>query len=201
MKCNKCYIEKDEKNFRIRKDRKKLPFLKTCNECINKKRRELRNINLEERRAKAREYYKNNKDILLRKQKEYQKNLTPEKKLFKNERVRNWYNKTIDIRTKLRKEKFLKLENKTKVNLWSKNYRLKIDQKKVFARYILNLNVKRKIICKPETCTICQKKVTKIEAHHPNYDEPLNVVWLCRKCHAAIHQSIKEASNASKRIQ
>ena len=28
------------------------------------------------------------------------------------------------------------------------------------------------------------------EGHHPNYDEPLSVVWLCRKHHLEIHNGI-----------
>lgn len=29
-------------------------------------------------------------------------------------------------------------------------------------------------------------------AHHENYDEPLNVVWLCQPCHKQRHKEIKE---------
>lgn len=193
MKCNKCNKEKDQKKFRQRKDRLKLPFLKTCNECINKKRRENRNKNLEDTRLKAREYYKKNKEVLIEKQKKYQKNLTYEKKLLRNERVKAWYNKTIDIRTKKRKEKYSYQKKRNELNLWSKNYKLQIDPKKIYARYIVNLYVKKKIIFKPDICTICLKKEKKIEAHHPDYEEPLNVVWTCRKCHVAIHKKpIKE---------
>lgn len=27
-----------------------------------------------------------------------------------------------------------------------------------------------------------------VEAHHPNYDKPLEVVWLCRSCHSLRHK-------------
>ncbi len=41
-------------------------------------------------------------------------------------------------------------------------------------------------------CSNCHSK-TKIQAHHCNYDKPLEVIWLCRPCHAAIHRKINVA--------
>jgi hypothetical protein len=29
------------------------------------------------------------------------------------------------------------------------------------------------------------------EAHHPDYDRPMVVRWLCRKCHKAEHRRLK----------
>lgn len=26
------------------------------------------------------------------------------------------------------------------------------------------------------------------DGHHPDYDRPLAVVWLCRRCHLAVHR-------------
>lgn len=34
-------------------------------------------------------------------------------------------------------------------------------------------------------CWVCGSE--KVEAHHPNYDEPLSVVWLCAVHHKEIH--------------
>jgi len=39
---------------------------------------------------------------------------------------------------------------------------------------------------RPAVCSVCRME-TKIEAHHEDYDKPLDVVWLCRKCHTATH--------------
>lgn len=36
------------------------------------------------------------------------------------------------------------------------------------------------------SCEICGDP--KSEAHHPDYDKPLDVMWLCRKHHADIHR-------------
>lgn len=37
----------------------------------------------------------------------------------------------------------------------------------------------------PQPCAVCGE--TKVEMHHPDYSQPLLVVWLCRKHHVAWH--------------
>jgi transposase-like protein len=41
-------------------------------------------------------------------------------------------------------------------------------------------------IAKPATCEKCGSD-KYIEAHHPDYGKPLDVRWLCRVCHRALH--------------
>lgn len=41
-------------------------------------------------------------------------------------------------------------------------------------------------IIKPDACTHCGKSI-KLEMHHPDYARPLDVVWLCEKCHIQLH--------------
>lgn len=55
------------------------------------------------------------------------------------------------------------------------------------ARYILNNAIKRNRVARPEKCSVCGKSGL-IEGHHQNYSMPLDVVWLCPKCHGAEHQ-------------
>lgn len=38
-------------------------------------------------------------------------------------------------------------------------------------------------------CEVCGSE--KAEGHHPNYREPLRVVWLCRRHHAQLHAKQK----------
>lgn len=40
---------------------------------------------------------------------------------------------------------------------------------------------KRQGILSPAACTHCGKE--NAEAHHTDYDQPLLVMWLCRRCH------------------
>lgn len=39
------------------------------------------------------------------------------------------------------------------------------------------------------SCSRCNE--VKSLAHHENYDEPLNVVWLCQPCHKERHKELK----------
>ena len=32
----------------------------------------------------------------------------------------------------------------------------------------------------------------KVEAHHPDYNKPLNVLWVCKKCHVNIHRKKRD---------
>lgn len=38
-------------------------------------------------------------------------------------------------------------------------------------------------------CERCH--ASKTEGHHPDYTKPLDVIWLCKKCHVAEHARIK----------
>ena len=48
----------------------------------------------------------------------------------------------------------------------------------------------------PGTCEECGTKFS-IEAHHPDYEEGLNIIWLCSLCHRALHQKEREQSRTS----
>lgn len=45
-------------------------------------------------------------------------------------------------------------------------------------------------IIKPNKCSKCNNKLKKrqIQGHHKDYNKPLDVVWLCNKCHNYIHR-------------
>jgi len=42
----------------------------------------------------------------------------------------------------------------------------------------------------PHPCQECG--TPSAEAHHPDYLKPLDIVWLCLKCHRAEHKRLKE---------
>jgi len=39
-------------------------------------------------------------------------------------------------------------------------------------------------LIRPTICSSCKKHFNMIEGHHEDYNKPLEVKWLCRKCHA-----------------
>jgi len=48
--------------------------------------------------------------------------------------------------------------------------------------------VKSGTLEKPECCEACDN-TTNIVGHHEDYDKPLEVLWLCRRCHGMLHRS------------
>lgn len=56
------------------------------------------------------------------------------------------------------------------------------------AHNALYFAVKRGEIVRPDKCQVCDKESPRIEGHHyKGYDRPLDVQWLCRRCHSAAH--------------
>lgn len=45
-------------------------------------------------------------------------------------------------------------------------------------------------LIRPDYCGHCGL-VGKPQAHHPDYSKPLEVIWLCAKCHTDEHKRLK----------
>lgn len=61
---------------------------------------------------------------------------------------------------------------------------------KIEARRAVRAAIKSGVLVRPDTCEKCgqipARRVdgySQIQAHHPDYDKPLDVEWLCCKCH------------------
>lgn len=46
--------------------------------------------------------------------------------------------------------------------------------------------IKRGKITRPRICSLCWLQNGTIEGHHPDYSNPFEIIWLCRKCHREI---------------
>jgi hypothetical protein len=42
-------------------------------------------------------------------------------------------------------------------------------------------------LIRPSECSMCGVLNTQIIGHHEDYDKPLEVIWVCLKCHRKIH--------------
>ncbi len=67
------------------------------------------------------------------------------------------------------------------VNRWRADNREKVN-----AQQKVHRAVRAGLLHKPDKCGYCQIP-GPVDAHHPDYDRPLEVKWLCRKCHRAQH--------------
>lgn len=60
------------------------------------------------------------------------------------------------------------------------------QREKVLAKNRANYATRTGVLIKPASCQAC-KQEKPLDRHHPDYKKPLGIVWLCRKCHMAIH--------------
>jgi ribosomal protein S27AE len=58
--------------------------------------------------------------------------------------------------------------------------------------YILNKAVINGLIEKPMSCSDCGN-ITRLAAHHNDYNKALDVEWLCYECHGKRHRKIISA--------
>lgn len=61
------------------------------------------------------------------------------------------------------------------------------NPEKARAHLLLNLAVRSGEVQKPTRCTECHDEV-RINGHHEDYSRPLDVKWVCHRCHAALHK-------------
>ena len=101
------------------------------------------------------------------------------------------------------KKKQYYLMNKEKIDQCQKQYyQMNKEKKKQYkkrspekhkARGILNMAVRRGKVHKPLYCSSCDSD-KHLEAHHTDYSNPLEVLWLCRSCHRELHNKMREQS-------
>lgn len=65
------------------------------------------------------------------------------------------------------------------------------------AQNVLEYAIRKGVVERKTTCECCGESGTfsdgrtKIQAHHPDYNHPLDVMWLCQKCHHEWHLAHK----------
>jgi hypothetical protein len=55
------------------------------------------------------------------------------------------------------------------------------------------------VLIKPISCSQCGE-IRILNAHHPDYNKPLQVIWLCCPCHRTLHESQRKEIEWTKKI-
>lgn len=61
-------------------------------------------------------------------------------------------------------------------------------KKKKFARLCVTRSLRKGKLTRKSKCEMCNVEC-KTNAHHVDYGKPLNILWLCDKCHGLSHRS------------
>lgn len=96
---------------------------------------------------------------------------------YKDIKKRNDYNK--EYLRKWRKENAEK----------QRGYDASRSKHKVLARAAVTYALKTGKLVRPDVCSRCDV-VCIPEAHHPDHDKRLEVVWLCSPCHRLIEKGV-----------
>lgn len=103
---------------------------------------------------------------------------------YKCKKCAGIYSKKYYLENKDDKKKYRE-NNREKRRVYSKKYR-ENNREKTFAHHKVAEAVKRGELVRPTSCSKCNKD-GKIHGHHNNYNEPLEVIWLCQNCHQELH--------------
>ena len=68
------------------------------------------------------------------------------------------------------------------------------------ARRVVEAAINAGVLVKPECCSGCGRSAsdTRISAHHHDYRKPLDVVWVCAKCHRQLDANRRELEGKSR---
>jgi len=198
-RCPKCNLEKVFEEFG--KDKQKIDGLRSyCKECqriissdqrkkdpeyMKKYSPQYREKNREILRRKAAVNFENNREKLLRQGREsYYRNQEEIAKRRKLKRDSSEARKKEAERQKEWRER-----NKEKyssyIRKWQTKNRVKTNAHAKVNRAVSSGRLKRSMKC--QECGLrC-----KTEGHHEDYSKPLDVIWLCRHCHASKLETVE----------
>lgn len=125
--------------------------------------------------ARRKEYYRENDEKIKAWNREYNKGRVEERR----ETQRLWREKNAD------KLKQYREEHRAERAAYAREYRESVKDRYKEAHHAVSNAIKLgKMEKKP--CEICGNNNS--QAHHDDYNKPLEVRWLCRSCHLAWHQ-------------
>jgi len=108
----------------------------------------------------------------------------PPSEFYKDRRERDGLGFSCKLCTRLAKQAWRKTNPKRAAA--TERQRRTRDYKKVYCRERTREAIRNGVLVRPSACEGC-KSGGKIEAHHEDYGKPLDVRWLCAKCHPEAH--------------
>jgi hypothetical protein len=146
-------------------------YRKENREFLRKKAKETFWIDREKRLEQSKRCYYRNKDEIAKRRKI--KRSSPESRKKEALRQKEWRNRNKEIYGKYIRD-------------WQKRNREKINAHAKVHTAVKNGTLKRSLYCHE-----CKTQKGKMEGHHKDYSRPLDVIWLCRKCHASLLEVIE----------
>jgi len=125
-----------------------------------------------------REWRKNNKEHYLQTTKEYRERNKVRLKAYRKAYWKKYFVKIKRSPELLQRRR--EQANKAKKRNYDKN-RPKYKARGAVKNALLNGSILR------GDCSVAHCDNSPIEAHHPDYNKPLEIVWLCRKHHLSNH--------------
>jgi hypothetical protein len=113
--------------------------------------------------------------------------MTPQQKFYKNNkelchaRTKAWREKNPGYSTLYYHRNGDKSRSQDRERSKTKEGRLRNKAKQAVLRAVRSGD-----LVKPSVCPECGQSKA-IHGHHPDYDKPLAVLWLCRDCHVELH--------------
>jgi len=135
-------------------------------------------------RERSNKHYRDNKQVYKERAKEWDRN-NPER--VRSNRIK-WEKENENSIREAKKSYHSRPEVKEARNEQSRKYRMSEEGRfKESVRAKVNGALKTGNLAKPDECEYCGKS-GYVEGHHEDYDKPLKVNWLCKKCHWIKHR-------------
>lgn len=174
-KCTGCKIEKDEINFGKHKKTKD-GLNEKCKEC-----------------CKARSKITIHSEKAIENRKKYRAEWQKRKRPILNARLRDRYKEKIEEcreQSKIRTRKYLQSEKGKAKHLETTKLYVESNPEKISAQRKVRSAIKSGKLKRPLHCEIC-KIESHVHGHHEDYSKPLEVIWMCSKCHLYHHQKYR----------
>lgn len=139
---------------------------------------------LEKQRAYQKAWREKNKEKIQEYNKNYNKEWYQENKLRLREVRRNWRTQNPEKTRLYSLRSYYKHKEKNDERTRQRN--LQQPEKRQALTAVMHALQYGKLE-KPELCTFCHTNDYRIEGHHHDYSKPLDVTWLCSKCHKNVH--------------